>query len=80
MKWKKWFIIIFISVYIIIGYFSAMIVGVKWDESATSLTRFLDRTRMAFIDGWIIKVIISLVFALIYFIAIRIICDDGNDT
>lgn len=65
MKLKKAFFITFLIVYIIICYFSQLAVQVKWDESATLLTRFLFKAEIAFIDGWVVKVIISLIFAVV---------------
>jgi hypothetical protein len=65
MKIKKTFFITFIITYILIGYLSAIVVGIKWDESATMLIRFLERARMALTDGYLIKILISLVCAVI---------------
>lgn len=65
MKLKKSFFITFLIIYIIIGYFSQLAVQVKWNESATLLTRFLFKAEIAFIDGWVVKVIIALIFAVV---------------
>jgi ABC-type uncharacterized transport system permease subunit len=65
MKLKKSFYITFIVAYLVTGYLSQMVVGIKWDESATLTQKILARTEMALIDGWQIKIIISLVCALI---------------
>lgn len=63
MKFTKTFFIIFIVTYIIIGYLSTMVVGIKWDESASTLTKFLVISKIALIDGYLIKGFISLVCA-----------------
>ncbi len=65
-KLKKIFFIAFIITYIIIIYFSAMAIGIKWDESSTLLYRFYVRTKMSLTDGFLIKITISLVCALAY--------------
>ncbi|MDP4090941.1 MAG: hypothetical protein Q8930_16960 [Bacillota bacterium] len=65
MKLKRSFFITFLVIYLMIGYFSQMVVGIKWDESATLTTRFLTRVKIAIIDGWGAKVIISLICAVV---------------
>jgi hypothetical protein len=66
MKLKKVFFIAFTLTYIIIIYFSAMAIGIKWEESTTMIFRFYERTKMGMTDGFGIKIIISLVCALAY--------------
>lgn len=65
MKFKKTFFITFLITYIIIGFFSQMMVQVKWDESATLLVKFLFKAKVAFVDGWSIKAAVSLICAVI---------------
>ena len=65
MKLKKSFYIAFIVSYLVIGYLSQMVVGIKWDESATVAQKFLARAEIALINGWQIKIAISLICALI---------------
>jgi hypothetical protein len=63
IKLKKTFFIAFIVTYILIGYLSAMVVGIKWDESASVLSKFYVRTKMALSDGYLIKIPIALACA-----------------
>jgi hypothetical protein len=70
---KKIFFITFLLIYIIIAYFSAMAIGIKWDESATLFVRFYVRTKMALTDGLLIKVIISLACALAYTASVKML-------
>jgi hypothetical protein len=63
MKLKKIFFIAFIITYIIIGYLSAMVVGIKWDESASVLSKFYVRTKIALSHGYLIKILIALACA-----------------
>lgn len=65
MKLRKSFFITFLITYIIIGYFSQMLVQVKWDESTTFLAKFLFKSEIAFIDGWVVKVIVALICAVV---------------
>ena len=63
MKSKKsifmTFFITFFIAYALLGYSTAMIVGVKYPGGITLWERFLTRTEFALKDGWPIKIILS---------------------
>lgn len=50
------FIITFIAVYAIAGFMSAIMVGIKWDESATFAARFIERAKIGLKLGYSYKI------------------------